>query len=102
MDYTELLAKEVLIILFREFPGRFVLVGGGALHWIFHSPRLSVDIDLKPLSPTKESFIEEIRAALEKQLSLTATSWGVSIACRADSAEQMVQIRVDDRPALRV
>src|ERR1019366_7042278 len=101
MEVIEGLAKEVLIVLFRSFPGDFVLVGGGALHWIFHSPRSSADLDLKPLHPRKH-LLERMAEVLDKKLSAVAASLGASIASRADSATQSVRISVNGRPALQV
>src|SRR5689334_16414814 len=102
MDVTALLAKEVLIILFRSFPGRFVLVGGGALHWIFHSPRLSVDIDLKPVRPEKEDLIRQMAAVLTRKLPPITLPLSLSVACQVDLEAQALRVLVDGRPALRV
>jgi len=101
MDILEGLAKEVLVVLFRSFPGDFVLVGGGALHWIFHSPRLSADIDLKPLHPRKQ-LLEQMAAILGEKLSPLAASSGASMTCKADAQTQSVRIFVKGRPALQV
>ena len=102
MDELAGLAVEILIILFRAFPGRFILVGGGALHWVFHSPRLSADIDLKPIEPAPRGLIHSMAQALGKKLPSFAAARGFSIACKADEKAQAVQILVDGRPVLRV
>src|SRR5258708_22554121 len=102
MDIIPQLAKEVLIVLFRGFPGHFVLVGGGALHWIFHSPRFSADIDRKPVNPPQEDLLQRIASVLAKKLSPVAVPLGVTITCHADPAAQAVRIQVDGRPALQV
>jgi hypothetical protein len=102
MDLTEALAKEVLIVLFRAFPGHFVLVGGGALHWIFHSPRLSVDIDLKPLQPPTKNFFKELAAALNRELAPWAAHQRIVISCEIDAAAQAIRVLMDGRSALHV
>lgn len=102
MDILEVLAKEVLIVLFRAFPGRFFLVGGGALHWIFNSPRLSADIDLKPAQPATRETIREIRDVLAKRLPAAVLPLGLSVACEADPEAQAVRILADGRVVLRV
>jgi hypothetical protein len=101
MESADGLAKEVLIILFRSFPGRFVLVGGGALHWAFHSPRLSADLDLKSVRPSKDD-IKEIFAALDRKLPLATASLGLTITCQIDPEAQAVRILADGRPVLRI
>jgi hypothetical protein len=102
MDVTSSLAKEALIILFRHFPGQFVLVGGGALHWIFQSPRLSVDLDLKPISPPDDGLIIRIAETLEKELAAITIPLGVRISSRPNPKDQAIQILVDDRPGLHI
>src|SRR5689334_22979081 len=102
MDIASSLAKEVLIVLFRAFPGHFILVGGGALHWILHSPRLSVDIDLKPVHPPAEGLIQKMAAVLGKALPPLAVPLGLSVECQADPDAQAVRILVDKRPVLTV
>jgi hypothetical protein len=102
MELASRLAKEILVILFRFFPGDFVLVGGGALHWIFHSPRLSLDIDLKPLHPAQKNLLRRMADTLTEKLSPIAGSLGVVIVCRADDDAQAVRILVDGRSALHV
>lgn len=102
MDVGQQLAKEVLVALFRAFPGHFVLVGGGALHWIFQSPRLSLDIDLKPLHPAKKNLLRQMADMLTEKLSSVAISLGVTVVCQADEKAQAVRILVDGRPALHV
>jgi hypothetical protein len=102
-DIASRLASEILVILFRAFPGRFVLVGGGALHWIFHSPRLSADIDLKPIRPGRENdVIREISEVLSEKLPSVAAALGVTVKCRADPGVPAVRILVDGRVVLRV
>ncbi len=102
MDEIPRLAKEALVILFRRFPGDFVLIGGGALHWIFNSPRLSVDIDLKPLHPKKRRLIEQIATALSDELPAVLSPLGKAVTCSALPDEEAVQVRLDGRPALRI
>lgn len=102
-DIASRLASEILIILFRAFPGRFVLVGGGALRWIFHSPRLSADIDLKPARPANEdAVIREIAEVLSKKLPSLAVPLGVTVVCRTDPDSPAVRILADGRIVLRV
>lgn len=100
-DTASLIAKEVLVILFRALPGRFVLVGGGALHWIYHSPRLSVDLDLKPLPPEK-GLLPQIEAVLKKRLPAVAAQWGIALRCENLPNEQAVRLLAEGRPVLRI
>jgi predicted nucleotidyltransferase component of viral defense system len=102
MEIAQRLAKDVLVILFRAFPGHFVLVGGGALHWIFHSPRLSLDIDLKPLHPKQKNLLRRMADTLTEKLSSVAVSLGVAIVCQADDEAQAVRILVDGHSVLHV
>jgi hypothetical protein len=102
MEYAKSLSKDVLVALFRAFPGDFVLIGGGALHWIFGSPRLSVDLDLKPVKGARAGLLEEMAGALNARLVPAAQRLGVTIACRADAEAGAVKIEVNHRPALQV
>ena len=67
-------AKEALVVLFRGLPGHFVLVGGGALYWIYHSPRLSVDLDLKPVHPAQKNLLHQMVVVLRKRISACGCS----------------------------
>src|ERR1051325_5479818 len=96
------LALEVLVILFRAFPGQFVLVGGGALHWIFKSPRLSADLDLKPVGRVKENLLPKMVEVLNQKIPAVALSLGMSLSCQLKEEAQAIQIFADNRPVLRV
>jgi hypothetical protein len=96
MENFSALSREALLILFRTFPG------GGALHWIFRSPRWSFDLDLKPLGATDRRFLEDVSEALSKQLVPLGLSLGVAISCLVDEPAQCVRILADGRPVLHV
>jgi hypothetical protein len=102
MELASSLAKDVLIALFRYFPGQFVLVGGGALHWIFNSPRLSADFDLKPTRPLPDGFISKMAETLSKKLAPTAARLGVALSCEPDPQAHGIRIRADGRPVLHI
>src|SRR3954463_14244480 len=102
MDLSTILAKEALVIVFRAFPGQFVLVGGGALHWIFHSPRFSVDLDLKPVQPPSRGLLKQMAVVLTRHLSPVGLPLGVLIRCEADPKGNAVRVTADGKPVLHV
>jgi hypothetical protein len=95
------LARDVLVALFRQFPHYFVLIGGGALHWIFHSPRLSLDIDLKPLKPS-DRLLGDMRDALRKPLALFSAREGFTLDIEIEPTADALIIVSDQRPVLRI
>ncbi len=102
MKLAESLAKETLLILFRSFPGEFVLVGGGALHWIFHSPRLSLDIDIKPLQAPTKDFLIDLASVLERELDSWAAEYQTTVACQVEESNQAIRILLGGRTTLHV
>lgn len=63
------LAREILISLSRLYPGRFLLIGGGALHLLHGSPRSSADLDFASPDPLSHAELKTIAAALAHDLS---------------------------------
>jgi hypothetical protein len=102
MDLLDDLAKEVLVILFRSFPGHFVLIGGGALHWIFNSPRLSVDLDLKPIHTPPPDLLKKMAAVLHQKLKPLEASLGAVISCEIEDEGEAVRVLADGRPVLQI
>lgn len=89
----EALAREVLVSLFRLYPGRFVLIGGGALRLLYGSPRSSADLDLVGRRQPSEAELRGLAAALERDLSRLPSLAGRIASCRA--ARHDVEVRID-------
>lgn len=92
----EALAREVLISLFRLRPGRFVLIGGGALRLLHGSPRSSADLDLVSPKPPTGAAVRTLAGELEKDLSRLPSLAARRVSCRAEGHD--VSVSLDGRP----